>query len=252
MVFSGTVIAAGRGEAVVVDTGMRSEFGKIATMVQQAGVMLTPLQIRLKGFSKLIIVVVLVVMALVFLLGWLRGLPLREIFMVALSQAVSAIPEGLPVAVTVALAVGMQRMARRRSVIRKLAAVETLGSATVICTDKTGTLTKNEMSVTRVVLPDADRRQRHRLRSEGRFPPHGGGVRFHRSGGSARRVVGNRRAVQRLLAHRAGWRQKLGSPGRSHRGRAGGGGRQGRHRSSMPSKSAASGVGKSRSPRKSA
>jgi magnesium-transporting ATPase (P-type) len=156
MVFAGTAIAAGRGEAVVVETAMRTELGKIATMVQGAGVTLTPLQVRLKGFSKLIIVVVLTVMALVFLLGWLRGLELREIFLVALSQAVSAIPEGLPVAVTVALAVGMQRMARKRSVIRKLAAVETLGSATVICTDKTGTLTKNEMSVTRVVLPDAD------------------------------------------------------------------------------------------------
>jgi magnesium-transporting ATPase (P-type) len=153
MVFAGTVIASGRGEAVVVATGMKSELGKIAMMVQEAGETLTPLQVRLKQFSKLIIIVVLTVMALVFALGFWRGLPLREIFMVALSQAVSSIPEGLPVAVTVALAVGMQRMAKRRAIIRKLAAVETLGSATVICTDKTGTLTKNEMSVTRVVLP---------------------------------------------------------------------------------------------------
>jgi magnesium-transporting ATPase (P-type) len=154
MVFAGTVIAAGRGEALVVSTGMDSELGRIAQMVQEAEEPLTPLQVRLKGFSKLIIMVVLSVMALVFALGLLRGLPLRDIFMVALSQAVSAIPEGLPVAVTVALAVGMQRMAKRRAIIRKLAAVETLGSATVICSDKTGTLTRNEMSVTRVVLPD--------------------------------------------------------------------------------------------------
>ncbi len=153
MVFAGTVIASGRGEAIVVATGMKTELGKIATMVQEAGETLTPLQVRLKQFSKLIIIVVLSVMALVFALGVWRGLPLREIFMVALSQAVSAIPEGLPVAVTVALAVGMQRMAKRRAIIRKLAAVETLGSATVICTDKTGTLTKNEMSVTRIILP---------------------------------------------------------------------------------------------------
>lgn len=153
MVFAGTVIASGRGEAVVVATGMKTELGKIATMVQEAGETLTPLQVRLKQFSKLIIIVVLSVMGLVFVLGVWRGLPMRDIFMVALSQAVSAIPEGLPVAVTVALAVGMQRMAKRRAIIRKLAAVETLGSATVICTDKTGTLTKNEMSVTRIILP---------------------------------------------------------------------------------------------------
>jgi calcium-translocating P-type ATPase len=153
MVFAGTVIASGRGEAVVVATGMQTELGKIATMVQEAGETLTPLQVRMKKFSQLIIIVVLSVMTLVFALGVWRGLPLRDIFMVALSQAVSAIPEGLPVAVTVALAVGMQRMAKRRAIIRKLAAVETLGSATVICTDKTGTLTKNEMSVTRVILP---------------------------------------------------------------------------------------------------
>lgn len=153
MVFAGTVVAAGRGEAMVVATGMRSELGKIATMVQEAGTTVTPLQVRMKHFSRVIIIVVLSVMTLVFGLGIWRGLPVRDIFMVALSQAVSAIPEGLPVAVTVALAVGMQRMAKRRAIIRKLAAVETLGSATVICTDKTGTLTKNEMCVTRVVLP---------------------------------------------------------------------------------------------------
>ncbi|MCX7825802.1 MAG: HAD-IC family P-type ATPase, partial [Verrucomicrobiae bacterium] len=153
MVFAGTVVASGRGESVVVATGMHSELGKIATMVQEAGETLTPLQVRMQSFSKMIIIVVLSVIGLVFMQGLWRGLPVREIFMVALSQAVSAIPEGLPVAVTVALAVGMQRMARRRAIIRKLAAVETLGSATVICTDKTGTLTKNEMSVTRVIMP---------------------------------------------------------------------------------------------------
>lgn len=153
MVFAGTVIASGRGEAIVVATGMTSELGKIASMVQEAGETLTPLQVRMKSFSNMIVIVVLSVIGVVFALGLWRRLPVREIFMVALSQAVSSIPEGLPVAVTVALAVGMQRMAKRRAIIRKLAAVETLGSATVICTDKTGTLTKNEMSVTRIMLP---------------------------------------------------------------------------------------------------
>jgi magnesium-transporting ATPase (P-type) len=153
MVFAGTSIASGRGEAVVVATGMCTELGKIALMVQEAVQPLTPLQVRMGRFSRWIIGVVLAVIGMVFLLGLWRGLPPREVFMVALSQAVSAIPAGLPVAVTVALAVGMQRMARRRAIIRKLAAVETLGSATVICSDKTGTLTRNEMSVTRVFLP---------------------------------------------------------------------------------------------------
>lgn len=153
MVFAGTVVASGRGEAIVVATGMRSELGKIATMVQEAVEPLSPLQLRLKSLGRLIIVTVLATMAAVFGLGLWRGLPVREMAMIAISQAVSAIPEGLPVAATVALAVGMQRMARRRAIIRKLAAVETLGSATVICSDKTGTLTKNEMSVTRLWTP---------------------------------------------------------------------------------------------------
>jgi Ca2+-transporting ATPase len=155
MVFAGTTVAAGRGEAVVVATGMRTELGKIAALVQEAAHTMSPLQRRLQSLGRLTIVAVLGTMGAVFGLGLWRGLEVREMMMVAISQAVSAIPEGLPVAVTVALAVGMQRMAKHRAIIRKLAAVETLGSATVICTDKTGTLTKNEMSVTRIFLVDA-------------------------------------------------------------------------------------------------
>lgn len=154
MVYAGTVVAAGRGNAVIVATGMQTELGKIAEMVQEAVQPLTPLQLRLAQLSRMIIVVVLLLTAMLFAIGLWREMPLEEILMVALSQAVSAIPEGMPVAVTVALAVGMQRMANRRAIIRKLAAVETLGSANVICTDKTGTLTRNEMSVTNVYLAD--------------------------------------------------------------------------------------------------
>jgi magnesium-transporting ATPase (P-type) len=157
MVYAGTVVAAGRGEAVVVATGMRTELGRIAELVQEAVQPLTPLQQRLKQLSKVIIIVVLSLTAMLFAIGIWRRMEWEEILMVALSQAVSAIPEGLPVAVTVALAVGMQRMAKRKALVRKLAAVETLGSANVICSDKTGTLTRNEMTVTRMVLGDGTR-----------------------------------------------------------------------------------------------
>jgi magnesium-transporting ATPase (P-type) len=190
MVFAGTAIASGRGEAVVVATGMRTELGRIARMVQEAVQPLTPLQVRMGKFSRLVIVLVLAVVGMVFLLGIWRGLPVREVFMVALSQAVSAIPEGLPVAVTVALAVGMQRMARRRAIIRKLAAVETLGSATVICTDKTGTLTRNEMSVTRLFLPGGFLRVTGiGYEPEGGFEDDAGGVVEATPGSDLRRLL---------------------------------------------------------------
>ncbi len=152
MVFAGTNIASGRGEAIVVATGMRTELGKIAALVQETVEPPSPLQLRIKNLSRIIVVTTLAVMPVVFLIGLLRGLPAQNVFMVVLSQIVSVIPEGLPVAVTIALAVGMQRIARKRAIIRKLGAVDTLGSATIICTDKTGTLTKNEMSVTRLFV----------------------------------------------------------------------------------------------------
>ena len=154
-VYSGTIAVSGRAKAVVVDTGMNTEIGKIAEMIQTTPEPKTPFQRKMEGLGRIIIVVVTIQITLAFLIGYfLRGMNFYDIFMVALSQMVSSIPEGLPVAVTVALAVGMQRMAKRKAYIRKLAAVEGLGSATVICSDKTGTLTRNEMTSKRIVTID--------------------------------------------------------------------------------------------------
>ena len=151
MLFAATVIASGRGKAVVVTTGMNTEIGKIADIIQSAPEVKTPFQRRMEAFGKIIILIILAQVTFAFMVGWfLRRLPFYEIFMVVLSQTVSSIPEGLPVAVTVALAVGMQRMAKRKAFVRKLAAVEGLGSATFICSDKTGTLTQNEMTSRRI------------------------------------------------------------------------------------------------------
>ncbi|MBU4221531.1 MAG: HAD-IC family P-type ATPase, partial [Euryarchaeota archaeon] len=148
MVFSGTLIVAGHGEAVVTNTGMNTLMGKIARTVHEAKEDI-PIMGRMAHFSRWIIKAVLLVMAFTLIAGLLRGYSFYEIFMVVLSQMVSAIPEGLPVALTVALSIGMYRMAKKNVLIRRLAAIETLGSVTAICTDKTGTLTRNEMTVTR-------------------------------------------------------------------------------------------------------
>lgn len=148
MVFSGTQVVSGHGEAVVVATGMHTQMGNIAKTVQEAKEDI-PIMRRMEHFSRWIIIAVLLVMAFTLIVGLMRGYPLYEIFMVVLSQMVSAVPEGLPVALTVALSIGMYRMAKKNVLIRRLAAIETLGSVTAICTDKTGTLTRNEMTVTR-------------------------------------------------------------------------------------------------------
>ncbi len=154
MVYSGTHVAAGRGRAVVVSTGQSTEVGKIARMTDEAEEPKTPLEQRIQQFGRVLVAAAIILFAVVIGVGLLRGLPFDEVLMVAISQMVSMVPEGLPVALTVALAVGRQRMARRGAIVRKLAAVETLGSTSVICTDKTGTLTKNEMTVTELWLPD--------------------------------------------------------------------------------------------------
>ncbi len=154
MIYSGTLALSGEGRAIVVATGAATEFGKIAQMMAGVEPPKTPLTRKLEIFSRKVTIVILIFAVFTFLLGYLRRLPFEESFMAAVALAVSAIPEGLPVIMTVALAIGVKRMARRGAIIRYLPSVETLGSTTVICTDKTGTLTRNEMTVTRIILAD--------------------------------------------------------------------------------------------------
>ena len=150
MVFAGTVVTNGRGSAVVTATGMKTEIGKIAGMISQAEEDPTPLQKRLEQLGQWLVVICLGVCAMVGTMGVLRGEPPRQMFLAAVSLAVAAIPEGLPAIVTIALAIGVQKMIKRNVIIRKLPAVETLGCATVICSDKTGTLTRNKLTVAKV------------------------------------------------------------------------------------------------------
>ena len=147
MLFMGTSVAAGTGEAVVVGIAMNTELGRIAGMIEAAGNEKTPLQKKLDSFGRILVWATLGIVVLLFALGWLRGTPLMELFMTSVSLAVAAVPEGLPAIVTVALSLGVMRMSRHHALVRKLAAVETLGSTTVICTDKTGTLTVGKMTV---------------------------------------------------------------------------------------------------------
>ena len=148
MAFMGTTVTYGRGVAVVVKTGMRTELGHIADMLQTIGEEKTPLQQRMAELGKWLAIGALIICAIVFAAGVWRGGEITEMFLTAVSLAVAAVPEGLPAVVTIALALGAQRMVRRNALIRKLPAVETLGSVTTICSDKTGTLTENRMTVT--------------------------------------------------------------------------------------------------------
>ncbi|MFA5389045.1 MAG: calcium-translocating P-type ATPase, SERCA-type [Candidatus Omnitrophota bacterium] len=152
MVYMGTSIASGKARAIVVDTGMETELGNIAGMLQTADENVTPLQRRLEAFGKFIVYICFGLVGLVFVMELLRGSKLIDVFLTSVSLAVAAIPEGLPAVVTIALALGVQRMVKRHVIIRKLPSVETLGCATVICSDKTGTLTKNEMTVQAVYV----------------------------------------------------------------------------------------------------
>lgn len=148
MVFMGTTAVLGRGVMVVTETGMRTELGKIADILQTVKREATPLQRRLERMARELALAVLVIVAIVFGLGISRGENFRQMFLIAVSMAVAAVPEGLPAVVTVALTLGTRRMLARNALIRRLNAVETLGSVTVICSDKTGTLTQNQMTVT--------------------------------------------------------------------------------------------------------
>jgi len=151
MVFGGTIVVSGKGYVMVTATGNSSEIGRIAKLISSEREA-TPLQFELKKVGKMIAAVCLGIAALVFLAGWLKGYDLAFMFLAGVSMAVAAIPEGLPAVVTASLAIGVQRMARKNAVVRRLAAVETLGCSTIICTDKTGTLTKNKMMVERLCI----------------------------------------------------------------------------------------------------
>jgi P-type Ca2+ transporter type 2C len=146
-VFLGTAVASGRGVAEVAATGMRTEMGKIAGLLAATGTTETPLQRQLENVGRTLLVLCLGIVAVVSAVGLLRGMGWLEVFLYAVALAVAAVPEGLPAIVTIALALGVQRMASRHAIVRRLASVETLGSTTVICTDKTGTLTTGRMEV---------------------------------------------------------------------------------------------------------
>jgi len=162
MTYFGTVVTKGRGKAIVVGTGMKTEFGKIAKLIQEAAPEATPLQKQLKNLGKWLGLAVIAVAVVVFAAGLIReaitntldfGI-IQKLFLVAIALAVAAIPEGLPAVVTISLGLGVQRMVKRNALIRKLPSVETLGSVNVICSDKTGTLTKNEMTVRKIWVGD--------------------------------------------------------------------------------------------------
>jgi len=156
MAFSGTLVVYGQGEGVVAEIGTHTELGRISSLLNQVNALETPLQRQLAQFALWLTVGILLLSAATFAFGiYVQGYQFKEMFMAMVGIAVAAIPEGLPAVVTITLAVGVQRMARRNAIVRNLPAVETLGSVTVICSDKTGTLTRNEMTVRSVAMADA-------------------------------------------------------------------------------------------------
>ncbi len=152
MVYSGTTASYGRGKAVVAATGMQTEFGKITGMLQAVEEGQTPLQENLDRVGKTLAKASFIIVFIIVILGLLRGQPLLEMFIFGIAMAVAVVPEALPAVVTISLAIGIQRMAKRNALVRKLPTVETLGSTSVICSDKTGTLTKDEMTIRKIYL----------------------------------------------------------------------------------------------------
>ncbi len=150
MVYAGTVVSAGRATAIIVKTGMQSEIGKIASLIQEAHEKYTPLQKKLRQLGTYLTIAVIIVAIVTFLAGLISGKAATVMLLTAIALAVAAIPEGLPAVITVSLALGVQKMIKKNVLVRKLASVETLGSVNVICTDKTGTLTHNQMTVTHI------------------------------------------------------------------------------------------------------
>ena len=180
MVYMGTVTAAGKASAVIVATGMNTELGHIAGLLQRSEPEPTPLQRRLAELGKVLVAVCLVIVVVIFALQVARGGKFLETLLISVSLAVAAVPEGLPAVVTLTLALGLQRMVKRNALVRKLPSVETLGSVTVICSDKTGTLTRNEMTVREIVTGG----ERFQVTGGG-YAPHG---EFLKGGRGSRRA----------------------------------------------------------------
>ena len=151
MVYSSTLVTFGSGKGVVVATGRQTEIGKISQMIHEATDLKTPLTLKIEDFSQKLLWLIVFFSVLAFVVGWMKGMPFLDTFMSGVAMAVAAIPEGLPAAVTIILAIGVNRMLKRRAIVRKLPAVETLGSTSIICSDKTGTLTENKMTVQKIV-----------------------------------------------------------------------------------------------------
>ena len=152
MLYSGSNVVYGRGEAVVVATGMNTELGKIAEAISSQKVEITPLQKKINELSKVLSIVVIIITVIMFIVGYLEGNPILDVFMLAISLAVAAIPEGLSAVITITLAIGVQKMAKENAIVRKLSSVEALGATEVICSDKTGTLTQNKMTLRKIFL----------------------------------------------------------------------------------------------------
>ena len=200
LAYAGTLVTSGQAEGVVWAIGDQTETGRIAQLISSAVELSTPLTKKIAQFSKLVLWVILALAAATFALGVARGEKPVEMFMAAVALAVGAIPEGLPAAVTIVLAIGVSRMAKRQAIIRKLPAVETLGSTTVICSDKTGTLTENQMTVQEIFaggklyeVTGAGYEPKGDLRLDGAVVNVAGTSR-------ARRVPARRRALQRIAA----------------------------------------------------